>query len=54
MEQYQRCECHECTQARWKMSMEGQMDRIFWNSMTRPPVIGEPVVTSTPPKEATS
>jgi predicted metal-dependent hydrolase len=20
-----RCECHECTQARWKMSLQGQM-----------------------------
>lgn len=21
----QRCECHDCTQARWKMSMQGQV-----------------------------
>lgn len=20
-----RCECHDCTQARWKMSMQGQL-----------------------------
>jgi hypothetical protein len=24
MNQYERCECHECTQARWKMSLQGQ------------------------------
>ena len=24
-QQNQRCECHECTQARWQMSIQGQM-----------------------------
>ena len=22
---YQKCECHDCTQARWKMSFQGQL-----------------------------
>lgn len=24
--QSERCECHACTQARWKMSMQGQIE----------------------------
>lgn len=25
MNQHERCECHDCTQARWRMSMQGQI-----------------------------
>jgi hypothetical protein len=25
MNQHERCECHLCTQARWKMSFQGQL-----------------------------
>jgi hypothetical protein len=28
-EQLERCECHECTQARWKMSIQGQIEQAF-------------------------
>ena len=24
-----KCECHDCTQARWKASLQGQMDIAF-------------------------
>lgn len=29
-----RCECHECTQARWKMSTTGQLQGAWGNLAT--------------------
>lgn len=42
-----RCECHECTQARYRMSFQYQMDRAF-NPITNVPIS----LQATPEKES--
>jgi len=36
-QQPQKCECHECTQARWKSSIQGQIERALTPQPTAPP-----------------
>jgi hypothetical protein len=40
-QQHNRCDCHECTQARWRMSVEGKIAGII--SAPRRPVPPAPV-----------
>lgn len=44
MQQHPRCECHDCTQARWKQSLEGQLARFdSFSTVTLPLVtVGKP------------
>lgn len=45
--QYSRCECHDCTQARYKMSFQGQIQSgviggsigVFGNAVTLTPTL---------------
>jgi hypothetical protein len=44
--QQQRCECHDCTQARWRMSLQGQIEAAIHPNYV---FIGNTTVDSTVP-----
>jgi hypothetical protein len=43
MGQHETCNCHECTQARWKMSLQGQIEMAMRQvPMTDPDSLAQP------------
>lgn len=46
MEQHERCECHDCTQVRYRMSFQSQLDRALGNYTSDGP-ISSPATTIT-------